>query len=158
MQNRLLTRNFKTYTIDKAALQELLQSYTMLWNNTNTSPDKCFLGCPHLSLNQLEWWADKIYGRLKLEGIECLRVKTTICSAPQVLEKFIENKRSWEKLSQAGVKFSSACPMQLFDEDLSKDDIIITNSNKLRTYTHARFFPDEEIVDIVVIGMITGKK
>jgi len=154
----LLTRNFKTYTIDETTLQELTQLLPVLWRNTNANPEKCFLGCPHLSLNQLEWWADKIYKRLKFEGIECLRVKTTICSAPQVLEKFIENKRSWEKLSQAGVKFSSACPMQLFDEDLSKDDTIITNSNKLRTYTHARFFPDEEIVDIVVTGMITERK
>jgi hypothetical protein len=44
--------------------------------------------------------------------------------------------------------------MQLFDNDLSREDAIITNSNKLRTYTHARFFPDQEIADILVTGRI----
>jgi len=58
----------------------------------------------------------------------------------------------WEVLAGAGVRFSTACPMQLFDNDVSGEDAIITNSNKLRTYTHARFFPDREIAEILVTG------
>ncbi|MBW2635792.1 MAG: DUF521 domain-containing protein, partial [Deltaproteobacteria bacterium] len=115
---------------------------------------KCFLGCPHFSLNQLEWWAAEIQAGLQRHGRECLRVNTTICAAPQVLEKFIDNRQGWEVLSRAGARFSSACPMQAFDNDLSRGDAIITNSNKLRTYTHARFFEDKQIADIIVTGKI----
>jgi hypothetical protein len=44
--------------------------------------------------------------------------------------------------------------MQLFDNDLSAGEAIVTNSNKLRAYTTARFFPDEELVEILVSGEI----
>ncbi len=148
----LLVRPFETYTIDDAALWRLHRSYPVLWENPGAPPGKCFLGCPHLSLNQLEWWADNISKCLKRRGVKRLKVKTTICAAPRVLETFMETGRGREALSRAGAKFSFSCPMQLFDNDLSKNDNIITNSNKLRTYTHARFFPDEQIADIVATG------
>ena len=154
----LLTSDYATFIIDEKMLQNLLQSYPVLWNTKNAKPEKCYLGCPHLSLNQLAWWADKIHERLKKQGTRLLNVKTTICSAPQVLERFRKNKKAFQKLSQAGVRFSPACPMQLFDNAVSMNQAIITNSNKLRTYTHARFFPDEEIVDILVTGEIMEGK
>jgi predicted aconitase len=150
----LLTGDYRTLIIDEDVLRNLLRSYPVLWNTINVKPEKCYLGCPHLSSNQLEWWAKKIHERLKQHGTKLLKVKTTICSAPQVLAKFRKNKKVFRKLSQAGVRFSAACPMQLFDNAVSKDEAIITNSNKLRTYTPARFFPDEEIVGILVTGEI----
>ena len=150
----LLAGEHKTVTIDEQTLQELVASYPVIWSDRNVAPTKCFLGCPHLSLNQLEWWADKIHERLIQHGGKHLKVNTTISSAPQVLEKFIEKGQGWQILSGAGVRFSPACPMQLFDNNLSRDDAIITSSNKLRVYTHARFFPDEELAEIVVTGKI----
>ncbi len=48
--------------------------------------------------------------------------------------------------------------MQVFDNHLSQNDSIITNSTKLRTYTHARFFPDDEIADILVTGRIRNDR
>ena len=150
----LLAGEHKTVTIDEQTLQELVASYPVIWSDRNVAPTKCFLGCPHLSLNQLEWWADKIHELLIQHGGKHLKVNTTISSAPQVLEKFIEKGQGWQILSGAGVRFSPACPMQLFDNNLSRDDAIITSSNKLRVYTHARFFPDEELAEIVVTGKI----
>ena len=44
--------------------------------------------------------------------------------------------------------------MVLFGNHLSRDEAIITNSTKLRTYTHARFFPDGAIPDILASGRI----
>jgi predicted aconitase len=140
--------------IDDADLQDLVASYPVLWRDRRAAPGKCILGCPHLSLAQLEWWAAELQSRLEAHGRGHLEVNTTICAAPQVLKTFVERREGWEVLSAAGVRFSSACPMQLFDNDLSSEDAIITNSNKLRTYTHARFFPDLEIADIVVSGRI----
>ncbi len=150
----LLTGEYKTVTIDDRTLRELTASYPIMWKDKNAASAKCFLGCPHLSLNQLQWWADKIHELLIKHGKKHLTVNTTICSAPQVLRKFIENRRGWEILSESGVRFSTACPMQVFDNNLSIDDAIITNSNKLRVYTHARFFPDNEIAEIMITGRI----
>jgi predicted aconitase len=153
-ETALLADGYQHSAIDDAGLQELVASYPVLWRSRDAAPDKCFLGCPHLSLKQLEWWAAEIERRLEAHGREQLQVHTTICAAPQVLERFIEKRKGWAALSGAGVRFSTACPMQLFDNDVSSEDAIITNSNKLRTYTHARFFPDHEIAEILVTGRI----
>lgn len=72
----------------------------------------------------------------------------------QVLEKFKTDGMAYERLERAGVKLSPGCPMQLFDNDLSAGEAIITNSNKLRAYTAARFFPDEKLVGILANGEI----
>jgi hypothetical protein len=77
-----------------------------------------------------------------------------MCAAPQVLQKFKSDAKACEKLESAGVKLSAGCPMQLFDNNLSAGEAIVTNSNKLRAYTPARFFPDDELVEILVSGEI----
>jgi hypothetical protein len=48
--------------------------------------------------------------------------------------------------------------MQLFDNNISAGEAIVTNSNKLRAYTTARFFPDEELVKIIVSGRIRSEQ
>jgi hypothetical protein len=150
----LLVGGFNSHIIDDDVLQDLLKSYPVLWADKNAQPEKCYLGCPHLSLNQLEWWADKIHEALMMENRKAIKIKTTICAAPKVLAKFRKNKKAWKQLTRAGVKFSPACPMQLFDNNLSEKEAIITNSNKLRAYTNARFFLDEQIVKIMTTGDI----
>jgi predicted aconitase len=157
-KTRLLTPDCKPYTIDESVLLELRRSYPVMWEDTHKKPEKCFLGCPHLSLNQLQWWADTIEKQLKTMCGSHLKVKTTICSAPNVLERFRKISTGWQTLTRAGVKFSPGCPMQLFDNDLLKGEAIITNSNKLRAYTHARFFTDEEIGEILATGKIEKVK
>jgi predicted aconitase len=146
----LLAPNCQTYTIDERELQDILDSYPVMWGDENARPDKCFIGCPHLSLQQLYWWTEKIHSRVQAKGRRQLPVKTTICAAPQVLQEFKSDAKAREKLERAGVKLSVGCPMQLFDNDLSTGEAIVTNSNKLRAYTTARFFPDEELVEILV--------
>ncbi len=93
---------------------------------------------------------------MSAHGRRRLSVKTTLCAAPQVLREFESDAEACEKLKDAGVKLSAGCPMQLFDNDLSAGEAIVTNSNKLRAYTAARFFPDEELVEILVSGKIGG--
>jgi predicted aconitase len=121
-----------------------------MWGDKNARPEKCVIGCPHLSRQQLHWWANEIYSALQARNQSELAVKTTICAAPQVLQEFKSDEKAREKLERAGVKLSVGCPMQLFDNDLSAGEAIVTNSNKLRAYTTARFFPDEDLVEILV--------
>jgi predicted aconitase len=152
----LLVPNHKTHFINDQQLQDLLASYPVMWTDKDAKPEKCFIGCPHLSLQQLYWWTEKIHSTLQAQARRQLPVKTTICAAPQVLQKFKSDAKACEKLESAGVKLSVGCPMQLFDNDLSAKEAILTNSNKLRAYTTARFFPDEELVEILVSGELGG--
>jgi len=151
---QLLAPNYQTYEIGDQELQTLLASYPVLWAEKDATPEKCFVGCPHLSLQQLNWWADRIHGALQARRQSRLAVKTTLCAAPQVLQQFKTEAAACARLERAGVRLSAGCPMQLFDNDLSAGEAIITNSNKLRAYTAARFFPDEELVEILADGEI----
>ena len=152
----LLLPGYQSFCIDDQYLQDLLASYPPLWEDKGATPEKCFIGCPHLSLRQLYWWTAKVGAALSAHGRRRLSVKTTLCAAPQVLREFESDAEACEKLKDAGVKLSAGCPMQLFDNDLSAGEAIVTNSNKLRAYTAARFFPDEELVEILVSGKIGG--
>jgi predicted aconitase len=152
----LLVPGHRTYRINDQRLEDLLGTYPVMWENRDARPEKCFIGCPHLSLEQLHWWTDEIGNSLQPEGRRELPVKTTLCAAPQVLEEFRSDDVACEKLESAGVKLSAGCPMQLFDNEVSAGEAIVTNSNKLRAYTSARFFPDGELVEILVSGEICG--
>jgi predicted aconitase len=152
----LLIPNHMTLSIDDQQLQDLLASYPVMWEDEGANPEKCFIGCPHLSLEQLYWWTEEIGRALQSEGRKALPVKTTLCAAPQVLQEFKSDAQAIEKLESAGVKLSVGCPMQLFDNDLSAGEAIVTNSNKLRAYTAARFFPDGALVEIMAAGEIKG--
>lgn len=150
----LLAPNYQTCEIGDQELQILLASYPVLWADKDAKPEKCFVGCPHLSLQQLNWWANRIHGALQARRQGRLAVKTTFCAAAQVLQEFRTEATAFARLERAGVRFSAGCPMQLFDNDLSAGEAIVTNSNKLRAYTAARFFPDEELVEILAGGEI----
>jgi len=51
---------------------------------------------------------------------------------------------------------SPTCSETIFETGLCTGKPIITNSNKLRAYTSARFFPDEKLIEIIVSGEIAG--
>ena len=150
----LLVKNHKSYTIDDQELEKLLSSYPVLWPDNDAKPEKCLIGCPHLSRRQLYWWTDMIDSALQKKRQSRIPVKTTICAAPQVLQEFKADQKAYELLERAGIKLSSGCPMQLFDKDLSAGQAILTNSNKLRAYTTARFIPDEKLAKALVNGEI----
>jgi predicted aconitase len=134
-----------------------MASYPVMWADKEATPEKCYIGCPHLSLRQLYWWTDKIHNTLQARRQSQLAVETTICAAPQVLRKFKADAEAHEQLKRAGVKLSVTCAETLFEGGVSAGETVITNSNKLRAYSTARFFPDEELVEILVSGEIKGE-
>ncbi len=152
----LLAPGYGSFRIDDRHLQDLLASYPVMWADKGAQPEKCFIGCPHLSTEQLRWWTKEISSGLLEHDRSKLPVKTTLCAAPQVLQEFRSDAEACRTLENAGVKLSAGCPMQLFDNELSATEAIVTNSNKLRAYTSARFFPDDELVQILVSGEIGG--
>lgn len=153
----LLVPDHATYVIDDQELQALRASYPVMWADGEARPERCFIGCPHLSLRQLHWWTNRIHNSLQARSQSQLAVETIICAAPRVLQKFRADAKAHERLKGAGVRLSGACVETLFEHVLGPEDAILTNSNKLRAYSTARFFPDEELIEILVSGEIRGE-
>ena len=56
----LLAENPKVYVIDDAELKRVYDSYPVIWKNKDARPKLCFMGCPHMSMNQLISWTEKV--------------------------------------------------------------------------------------------------
>ena len=55
-----------------------------------------------------------------------------------------------------GVTVSGLCPLSYTSNPLTDKTRIITCSNKLRYYSKARFYGEDELVEIVTGGKING--
>ena len=148
----LLRENAKVYVIDDAELQRVKDNYPVVWKNPDAEPELCFVGCPHMTLRQLEDWTDNVTAALKANGLKKVTVKTVFTASTGVIKAFGKTKRA-KQLKRAGVVLSYICPLMYMNNPLCKKKAVITSSNKLRTYTSARYYTEPEILDI-----ITSKK
>ena len=145
---KLWRENAIRYVIDDAELERVYKSYPVMWKKEDAKPSLCFIGCPHLSFNQLKNWTNKIGENLKESGRKKVKVRTIMTCAPDVAEKF-KKTDDYKKLIGYGVKLSSICPLMYTNNPLAGSKPIITNSNKLRTYSKARYYKDDDIVKII---------
>ena len=155
MGEDLINADAKTYVIDDAELERVYKNYPVIWKDKNAAPKLCFIGCPHLSFEQLGEWADRIDEECKKQGQKTVQIRTIMTTAPEVLERFQkENKAAYNKLLIRGVNLSSICPLMYMNNPLCGGETsnVITCSNKLRTYTTARYFTTDDITKIVVKG------
>ena len=148
---KLIAEDAKEYVIDDAELERVKNNYPVIWKNPDASPKLCFVGCPHLSLEQLKDWTDKIEAELKKNGVKKVVVPTVFTAAPKVLEAF-EKTEYAARLKSTGVITSYICPLMYMNNPLCKKMPVITSSNKLRTYTSARYYTDEEILYTITKG------
>ncbi len=149
----LIREGAKVYVVDDAELERVKSSYPVIWADKNAQPERCFIGCPHLSYAQLGEWTEKFETELKKQSKEKVGLLTILSSAPEVLEHFKkDNKPAYDKLTGFGVNLTSICPLMYMNNPLCGSKPVITNSNKLRTYTSARYFTDAEIAAIAVKG------
>lgn len=149
---KLLKDNVKEYVIDDAELERIYKSYPIMWKKMDAKVHRCFIGCPHLTLKQLENWTDDIVNGLKKSGKKKLVIDTVLTSSPAVIKEFQKEER-YQKLLATGAHVSYICPLMYADNPISGKKVLMTNSNKLRTYTKARYFKDQEVLE-----MITGQK
>ena len=56
----LIKEGAKTYVIDDGELERIYKSYPVIWKKKNVKPKLCFMGCPHMSLNQLITWTKRV--------------------------------------------------------------------------------------------------
>ncbi|MCI8834273.1 MAG: DUF521 domain-containing protein [Ruminococcus sp.] len=149
----LLAEDAKTYAIDDAELQRVYDSYPVIWKKQDAKPKLCFMGCPHMSYEQLITWSRRILKGLKEAKRTKVAIPTVFTAAPQVIARFNETKYS-KALKKTGVIVSYICPLMYMNNPLCGSMPVITSSNKLRTYTSARYYTDEEILQQITTGGI----
>ena len=147
----LIAANAKVYVIDDAELQRVKDSYPVIWKNKDAKPKLCFIGCPHLSMQQLIDWTVKVEEGLKAEGKRKVVIPTVFTTAPAVKKEF-EKTEYAARLKETGVILSYICPLMYMNNPLAGKMPVITCSNKLRTYTTARFYSEEDILVQITKG------
>ncbi|MCQ2401671.1 MAG: aconitase X catalytic domain-containing protein [Lachnospiraceae bacterium] len=151
MGRDLIAEGAQVYVIDDAELQRVYDSYPVIWKNKDAKPKLCFMGCPHMSLEQLKSWTDKVNESLQKFGNKKVVIPTVFTASPGVIKEFKKTPYA-QKLSDAGVILSYICPLMYMNNPMSEKMPVITSSNKLRTYTSARYYTDDEILEQITKG------
>ena len=72
-------------------------------------------------------------------------------AAPAVMEEFKKTEKG-KRLLKEGVVLSHICPLMYMNNPKCGTMPVITCSNKLRTYTSARFYKEDELLEIITGG------
>ena len=148
MGDSIVAENAQVYVIDDAELERVKKSYPVMWKNPDATPKLCFVGCPHMTMAQLKEWTNDVYEGLKKNGLKKVSIPTVFTAPPAVCDAF-KKTADYSKLQSTGVVLSYICPLMYMNNPLAKKMPVITNSNKLRTYTTSRYYTSEEILDII---------
>ncbi len=147
----LIREDAQVYVIDDAELQRVYDNYPVIWKNIDAKPKLCFMGCPHMSLEQLKSWTDRVEEGLRDAGRSKVAIPTVFTAAPAVIKAF-EATPYAARLKATGVVVSYICPLMYMNNPLCAKMPVITSSNKLRTYTTARYYTDDEILVQITKG------
>ena len=148
----LITENARVYIITDVELERVKANYPVMWKNADAKPKLCFIGCPHMSMEQLISWTENVEEGLKEAGKEKICIPTVFTTAPAVKKAFDKTPYA-ERLSKTGVVLSCICPLMYMNNPLAGKMPVITCSNKLRTYTTARFYTEDEILAKITKGV-----
>ena len=148
----LVAEGAQVYVIDDAELERVKNEYPVMWKNPNAQPKLCFVGCPHMSLQQLISWTERVEAGLKASGNAKVLVPTVFTTAPAVMKEF-EATEYAARLKATGVILSYICPLMYMNNPLCKSMPVMTSSNKLRTYTTARYYTEDEILAKITKGV-----
>ena len=147
----LIAAGAREYIIDDAELERVKNNYPVMWKNPDAKPKLCFVGCPHLSMQQLIDWTVAVEEGLKEAGHKKVLIPTVFTTAPAVKAAF-EKTEYAARLEATGVILSYICPLMYMNNPLCKAMPVMTCSNKLRTYTTARFYTEAEILRKITKG------
>ena len=147
----LVAPGAKVYAIDDAELQRVQDNYPVIWKDADAKPKLCFVGCPHLSMQQLIDWTVAVEEGLKANGNKKVLIPTVFTTAPAVKKAF-EASEYAKRLEATGVVLSSICPLMYMNNPLCGKMPVITCSNKLRTYTTSRYYTEAEILAKITKG------
>ena len=149
----LIAENAQVYVVDDAELQRVKNNYPVIWKNPEARPQLCFVGCPHMTIQQLKDWTDAIGRELRKTGHSKVTVPTVFTAPAPVIREFEQTMYGY-RLRKFGVVLSYICPLMYMNNPLCKRKAVITSSNKLRTYTSARYYTEAEILTIITGGTV----
>ena len=147
----LVAEGAKLYVIDDAELERVKANYPVMWKDPDAQPKLCFVGCPHMSMQQLIDWTERVEKGLAESGNAKVLVPTVFTTAPAVRKEF-EKTDYYQRLTKMGIVLSSICPLMYMNNPLCKSMSVMTSSNKLRTYTTARYYTEDEILVKITKG------
>ncbi len=148
----IIKEGAQVYVIDDAELQRVQDNYPVIWKNPDAKPKLCFVGCPHMSLQQLKDWTVRVEDGLKAAGNKKVLIPTVFTTAPGVMKEF-EKTEYAARLKATGVVLSYICPLMYMNNPLAGKMPVITCSNKLRTYTTARYYTEDQILMKITKGV-----
>ena len=147
----LIAEGAKEFVVTDAVLEETRKNYPVMWKNPDAQPKLCFVGCPHMSLQQLKDWTVAVEQGLKAAGNKKVLIPTVFTAAPAVKKQFEQTEYA-ARLQKTGVILSYICPLMYMNNPLCKSMPVMTSSNKLRTYTTARYFTEADILEKITKG------
>ena len=147
----LVAEGARVYVIDDTELERVKKNYPVVWKNPAAKPKLCFVGCPHLSMEQLIRWTEDVEAGLKKNGLKQVSIPTVFTAAPAVKKAFDKTEYA-KRLADTGVVLSYICPLMYMNNPLCGKMPVITCSNKLRTYSTARYYTEQEILGIITEG------
>ncbi len=147
----LIAEGAKEFVVNDAVLEETKKNYPVMWKNPDAQPKLCFVGCPHMSLQQLKDWTVAVEQGLQAAGNKKVRIPTVFTAAPAVKKQFEQTEYA-ARLEKTGVILSYICPLMYMNNPLCKSMPVMTSSNKLRTYTTARYYTEAEILEKITKG------
>lgn len=146
--DKLIAKDARTYVIDDAELERVKAGYPVIWKDPSARPKLAFVGCPHLSLTELKELTAKVSDGLKKNGKSKVTVPTVFTAAPAVCDEF-EKMPEAKQLADTGVVLSYICPLMYMNNPMCGKMPVITSSNKLRTYTTAKYMTNDEILSVI---------
>ena len=149
----LIAEGAKVYVIDDAELERVKANYPVIWKKPDAKPQLCYVGCPHMTLKQLQDWTEAVGDKLRQNGRDKVTVPTVFTAPIPVIREFEKTMDAY-RLKKYGVVLSYICPLMYMNNPLCKSKAVITSSNKLRTYTSARYYTEAEILDIITGGRV----
>ena len=88
---------------------------------------------------------------MKRNGKDKVSVKTVMAAAPAVMENFKKSDKA-VRLQKEGVILSHICPLMYMNNPKCASMPVITCSNKLRTYTSAKYCKEADLLDAITGG------
>jgi predicted aconitase len=149
----LIAEGAQVYVIDDDELERVRAGYPVIWKDASAKPELCFVGCPHLSMKQLINWTIAIDKKLEENGLKKVAVPTVFTTPVPVMREF-EKTEYYNILKRSGVVLSYICPLMYMNNPLCKKKAVITSSNKLRTYSSARYYTENDILTIITGGRV----
>lgn len=146
----LVKSDARTLVVDDAMLNATVRSFETTWRTG--SPELCIIGCPHNSLYQLNEWTGKIEDALSDARRSRVAVKTILVAAPQTIDKFKQDRSTYNRLMATGAEVGSMCALMHCQNPLISGQRILTNSSKLRHYSSARYAPAPVVLNAAVTG------